>query len=110
MTLDGIAGAFPEGTEARIEDELYAASARRLLARVQEVDDSVTGLMLIGHNPGMEDLATTLVGDGDEELRDRLATKFPTGALATLSFDGSWRGLDPGSATLDALVTPRELS
>ena len=64
---------------------------------------------MIGHNPGMHSLASMLTGAGDPELRGRLATTFPTGALATLAFHGSWADLGPGSATLEAFVVPREL-
>jgi phosphohistidine phosphatase len=63
--------------------------------------------MLIGHNPAVERLTLGLAGPGPE--RDRVEAKFPTGALATLAFEGSWRSLAPGGARLLAFVTPREL-
>ena len=63
--------------------------------------------MLIGHNPGLEDLALLLVGSGDKGRREQLAAKFPTGAAATLSFDGAWAGLEAGAARIDSLFTPR---
>ena len=49
--------------------------------------------VFIGHNPGLEDLAVRLVGEGDDRLRTQLAAKFPTGALAALSFEGGWAEL-----------------
>ena len=64
---------------------------------------------MIGHNPGMQSLASMLSGAGDAELRGQLVTTFPTGALATLAFSGAWADLAPGSATLEAFVVPREL-
>jgi phosphohistidine phosphatase len=109
MTLDGIASALPSGVETRIEDSLYAASGGELLTRVRQVADDVGRVMMIGHNPGLEDLAIRLVGSGDDDLRSRMAAKFPTGALATLTFAGSWTGLGPGRAKLEAFVVPREL-
>jgi phosphohistidine phosphatase len=63
-------------------------------------------VMLIGHNPAIQDLTLCLTGGGGE-LAGR---KFPTGALATLTFTGPWRALEPRHAGLAAFITPRELS
>jgi phosphohistidine phosphatase len=66
--------------------------------------------MLIGHNPGLQDLAVSLAGQGDRGLRQRLESKFPTAALATLAIgDGGWSSLEPGAAELVGLVAPKEL-
>jgi phosphohistidine phosphatase len=62
--------------------------------------------MLIGHGPAIRDLAVQLIGRGSE-LADR---KFPTGALATVTFTGRWSTLGPEHAELAAFVTPRELT
>ena len=63
--------------------------------------------MVIGHNPGLEDLAGMLAARGDR--LPALRTKFPTGALATLVADAPWAELGPGAAELVDFVTPREL-
>jgi phosphohistidine phosphatase len=65
--------------------------------------------MVIGHNPGLHDLALDLAGAGDERELSRLHDRFPTGALATLVIPDTWKSLSPGSATLAALVVPRDL-
>ena len=94
----------PSG-EVRIEDDLYGASATGLLGRLQEVPDEVESVMLIGHNPGLQDLALTLAPRATE-----LAAKYPTGALATLQVSGSsWRELDRDTAELVDFVRPRDL-
>jgi phosphohistidine phosphatase len=95
------------GGEVRIEDELYGASEAALLGRLQRVPDAVESVMLIGHNPAMQELAVGLAGAG-ARLED-VEAKFPTGALATLAVPGGWRELAPGSAELVAFVKPREL-
>jgi phosphohistidine phosphatase len=64
---------------------------------------------VVGHNPGLEDLATGLAGSGPADLMGRLHTKFPTGALVTLAVPGSWAGLRWNSAALAGYVVPREL-
>ena len=92
--------------EVRIEPGLYGASADQLLQELRRVPQSVDAVMLIGHNPAMQELAVGLVGAASELA----ATKFPTGALATLTFSGPWRALAWGDAQLAAFVTPRELA
>jgi len=92
----------------KVEDALYAAGADALLERLHEVGDAVGSVMVIGHNPGLEDLVLTLARPGAR--RDEVAVKFPTAALATLAFDGTrWADLRPGGAELAAFVRPRDL-
>lgn len=91
--------------EAQIESALYGASAEQLLERLRLVSDEVESVLLIGHNPAVQELAASLVRGGDE-LAER---KFPTAALATVTFGGPWRALDRDHAELAALVTPRTL-
>ena len=109
MTLEGIADALPATTTVLVEAGLYGAPSGELLRRLHDVSDDAASVMLIGHNPGMEALAALLIADGDEALRRRVAEKFPTGALATLAFDGDWSDLAPADAKLVAFVVPREL-
>jgi phosphohistidine phosphatase len=63
--------------------------------------------MMIGHAPAMPGLALRLAGRG--AARERSLGKFPTAALATLSFEGGWQALAPGAAELVAFVRPRDL-
>jgi phosphohistidine phosphatase len=106
-TLERVRPGLGGDPRVEFEDELYGAGARELIARLSEVAESVPSVMLIGHNPGLEDLALSLAAGG--ERLDELRAKFPTGALATLDFEGSWADLGPGSAELAAYVLPREL-
>ena len=111
QTLAGIRPAIAEGTKVRFEKQLYHGGAEDLLARLRRVAGTVNTVMLIGHNPAMEMLAERLVGGGDPEARERMAAKFPTGALATLVVEAkSWKDLGPGSCRLHSFVTPRELA
>ena len=100
--------ALGQSADVQIEPELYAASAAVLLEVLHELPDEVESVMLIGHNPGIQDLALSLAGAGSEVVRVR--SKFPTAALATLELNGSWRELAPGSAELVSFVKPKELS
>jgi len=95
------------GSTVLVEDELYGASSDRLLARIRRVPDEVESVMVIGHNPGLEELALALASIGDE--LERLEQKFPTAALATLALTGTWDRLAPGSAALTTYVVPKQL-
>ena len=103
-TLQRIAAVLGRA-DVRIEDDLYAASERELLARLRSVPDSVDSVMVIAHNPGLQDLVLTLGGESAAPL----AEGFPTGALATLAVP-SWSELGHGSAELVAYVVPRDLA
>ena len=109
-TWDGIAPAFPAGTPVELARELYGASAGDLLSRLRRLPAAAGCVLLVGHNPGLEDLATGLAGSGRVDLVRRLQTKFPTGALATLVVPGPWAGLWWSTAELAGFVVPRELS
>ncbi len=105
-TLDLLAPAFG-AAERSFEEGLYGAGSAELLERLREVPDDIGTVALIGHNPGVQDLALGLADKGKD--LDRAREKFPTGALAVLGFDGPWRDLEAGTARLESFVTPREL-
>jgi phosphohistidine phosphatase len=105
QTLEGIEPALGRGA-VRVEAELYGAGSAALLARLHHVPARARSVIVIGHNPGLQDLALLLARDGSEELEE----KFPTAALATLAFRGAgWTALDPGTAELIDFVRPRDL-
>jgi phosphohistidine phosphatase len=63
--------------------------------------------MVIGHNPGLQELAAMLVASGDLEARERLGRAFPTSALAVISFAAEdWNGVHPRGGRLEHFVTP----
>jgi phosphohistidine phosphatase len=95
--------------ETRIEDELYAAPGDALLDRLRTVPEGVADVLLIGHNPGIQDLAIALAGPDLGEQAVRLREKFPTGAMAMFEVHGSWSDFAPGRARLSGFVVPREL-
>jgi phosphohistidine phosphatase len=106
-TFERVSAGFSRPAHAQIEDSLYAATADELLTRLRTVDGAIASVMLIGHYPSIQELAVSLVRA--EPQRERLTDKFPTGTLVTLALAGSWAALAPETATLTALVKPREL-
>jgi phosphohistidine phosphatase len=108
QTLAAILPALGDALEIRIERALYGAGPAELLARLRRVPNRASSAMLIGHNPGIQDLALGLAASGPAFAA--LREKFPTGALATVEVEVErWRDLDDGMATAAALVTPRSL-
>jgi phosphohistidine phosphatase len=99
-----------DGVQVRYEPHIYEAPAERLLAILREVEPSARSVLMIGHNPGFQDLARLLVGHGDRYAFARMVQKFPTAALCVLDFDiEDWNEAGPGRARLDRFVTPKSL-
>jgi phosphohistidine phosphatase len=113
-TRETLAGIGLQG-ETVIEDGLYAASPGQVLERLQRLPDGLGSAMVIGHNPAMQVLVLRLAASGAASELDQsglleIQRKFPTGALATLEFEGPWSGLAPGRARLIAYVRPKQLT
>jgi phosphohistidine phosphatase len=92
------AAALGHPCPVREEPRAYAATAGELLEIVRELPEEAGNVVLVGHNPGIEELATALSG---EELT------FRTSALAVLGVPGPWATLAPGTAALLAFLVPR---
>jgi phosphohistidine phosphatase len=94
-------------------DSLYLANPMQLIAVLHGVAETVRSVLLIGHNPGMHDLALSLAGPGalrgGGESARALADGFPTGALAEFVVPGPWWDLREGSGRLVRFLTPRML-
>ncbi len=99
---------LPE-TETRFEGPLYGASDRGILAVIHESGGDAGTLLVLGHNPGMQDLAIDLAGADLGEGASRLRERFPTGALAVFETDEAWRDLAARHVRLASFVVPREL-
>ena len=108
-TLELVAAALDD-SEVRVEPALYGASEEVLLGTLRGLPEAVESALLLGHNPGMQDLALELAGRGDAGLVERLRKKMPTAALAALSLPiDSWTELAPGKGELVGYVVPGQL-
>ena len=95
------------GVPVSFDDRVYEAHAGRLLQVVRESGDDAGVGGLVGHNPGMTDLATILVGHGDRSAFARLRAKFVTAGVAVIDFDvDHWADIQPGGGRLERFVTP----
>lgn len=93
-----------------IEHGLYLVSADALLDRLHAVRSTDADILLIGHNPGLHDLALLLAKPAESDAYRNLAAKFPTAALAEIEFRaGHWTGLKRHAGRLCRFLTPRTL-
>jgi phosphohistidine phosphatase len=94
-----------------IDERIYDASPERLFRLVETADPAASCLLILGHNPGLHELAVALTATGDIDAREQLQEKFPTSALAVLDFAfKDWSDLHPQSGRLDRFVSPRLLA
>src|SRR5690348_655206 len=110
QTLDIVAPAFARPPQILFEDGLYLATAAQLLARLRQVGASTEGVMLVGHNPGLHELAAMLSDVSDGPLMARLAAGLPTAAMASYDVAVPWSALDRRRARFAALLTPKDLA
>jgi len=106
-----LAAAMGKAPPVSFEERLYEASPEAILEAIKETKPGIGTLMVIGHNPGLQELAAMLVASGDVEARERLGREFPTSALVVINFAvEKWNGVHPRSGRLEHFVTPGSLA
>lgn len=113
-TLDLLLPHIGAAAEIQYDRAFYLAEWPKLLAEIRAASGDTSPLLLIGHNPGVEQLAFALArqpqNEGERKRVERLAEKFPTGALAVMDFElQDWSKVKPGTGTLVDYVRPRDL-
>jgi phosphohistidine phosphatase len=101
--------AFSTAPVHRIEARLYAAPSEQIFYVVRETAPEIQSLMLIGHNPGLEDIARILTGSGETDALIRFGGAMPTSSLAVIDVAGGWSDLQERTGRLEFFVTPRSL-
>jgi phosphohistidine phosphatase len=92
-----VSAEFGDPPETRVDERAYAASVTDLLGIVQELPDDLRTVILVAHNPGLEELVEVLSGE---------SITMPTSGLAVLALPGTWAEADPASASLLAAGRP----
>lgn len=90
------------------DPRVYDAWGAHMLDLVRELPADAGTVMILGHEPGVSELVLSLAGSARDDLRDRVATKFPTCALALLRADRAWGEFVPGCAALETFTTPKD--
>ena len=109
-TLDEVGGGYGRRIDPDWDRRVYLASAATLLDVVHGLPAHTDSALLVGHNPGLEDLVLLLVAEGADPLRDAVEDKYPTASIAELQFEGeSWADIATGTARLTRFIRPRDL-
>jgi len=106
QTWDLVAPELGGSPSVRFEPRAYAASALTLLYLVRELPADCRAALLIGHNPGVSELASSLVETAEGDGPGSPGLRFPTAAVAILEFSGDWAELALARARLVAYATP----
>lgn len=94
----------------RHDGRIYEAPVARLITVLQEVEPEARTVLMIGHNPGFEDLASFLIGEGDMDGILRLGRKYPTAGLAVIDFPhDTWAQVSRKSGRLERFATPKSI-
>ena len=109
-TLDELAKGYSGTLHVRFDERIYAASVDTLFELVRNIPPEVHAPLLVGHNPGLQELLLKLARDDDRGARRRVATKFPTAAVAVVIMPvPRWDEVARDSGEIRELILPREL-
>lgn len=109
-TFDLVSAEWPHEAGHRIDGRIYEAKVDALLSVIRDTPSASRTLLVVGHNPGMADLAAHLTGQADRYAFARIKTKYPTCALAVLEFRlESWAAIAKATGRLERFVTPATL-
>lgn len=108
-TADLVLRAYSTPPQILFEDGLYLVGDAVLLRRLRRLDEGCGSVLLIGHNPGLHQLAVALAAPTSPKFKALTEGKFPTAARASLRIDGTWSALERGGNTLVDYVTPKGL-
>jgi phosphohistidine phosphatase len=109
-TFDLVRAAAGWSAPTQFEDRIYMASSDTLLDLIQATPAEAQSLLIIGHNPGLEDLTMLLSGSGVKGALEALREKFPTATLAEVSFAvADWADVKRKSGKLDRFIRPKQL-
>jgi phosphohistidine phosphatase len=106
-----VAAELPTPPPVDHDERLYAAKPDAILRVLRGIEARTRSVLVVGHNPGLQELATRLIASGDLDHRERLREKFPTAGLVVIDFAvDSWSKLHPQSGRLERFVVPRTLA
>lgn len=110
-TLDHIIAGYGKRMEPSWDRRVYLASSATLMDVVRDADDRFSRILMVGHNPGLEDLVLDLVPeDRDDRLRAAVYEKYPTAAIAQMELSiNHWSDIDRNCGRLTRFIRPRDL-
>jgi phosphohistidine phosphatase len=110
-TLEDFTAGYGEDLEIGVDSRIYEATVQTLIGVIRAVPDRVGNAMIVGHNPGLQQLVLALASDDGEGFRARVESKFPTAAAAVIELNiETWGDAGPGTGRTRELILPRELA
>lgn len=109
-TLDQVRPRLAGKPALTIDREIYRADSAALLKMVRDLPETANSVLIVGHNPALEEFGLSLTGSGPKELRAAMAEKYPTAALALLALPQQpWAETDWKAAELRNFTSPKDL-
>ena len=110
-TIERASKAYGRSFPVEWDRRIYLASSATLIDLLREIEGDPAAVLMVGHNPGLEDVIFDLVpDDGPSPLREEVEVKFPTATFAVLELDiAGWNEIAEGCARLVAMTRPRDL-
>lgn len=110
-TLSLIEAYLPKAAEIRIIEALYDAPAEQILDVLRGLGPDCRSVLVLAHNPGIQEVALWLADGGEGDALARLRDKFPTAGLACILLNAAtWQDVDRGCGYLERFVVPRSLA
>ena len=106
QTLELVLAGFVVRPRTTLEHELYAASSEKLMGRLRRLAEEDVNVLLIGHNPGLHELAVVLAETSSPSFPALASAKFPTAARASFQVTGCWSALTRSRQRLVSYITP----
>jgi len=104
------AAAFKPTPAGSAVERLYGATPHEIFDLIKQAPANAHTLLIVGHNPGLHELAQMLVASGDIETREQMREKLPTSGLLIIDFAfDEWAKLHPQSGRLERFITPKSL-
>lgn len=109
-TLARLLPFLPQEAHVQLISDLYQQSEDDYVGIIRRHGGRAQNLMVLGHNPAMEDTALTLAGTSNSQAMADLEQKYPTGALAVIDFDiADWSELHPRTGHLERFTRPKDV-
>lgn len=110
QTLDLASADWPVKPLTEYSEALYLATTDTMLGLLRNLEGHPAHVMIIGHNPGMHSFAMNMAGTGEADARYALSSKYPTAAIASITFDAeNWPDVRSGKGTLRLFITPKQV-
>jgi phosphohistidine phosphatase len=107
QTWQAAAAELTPSPPVTVDPRIYENTVEAVLAVLHDAPETAGTVLLVGHNPTMQDLVLALEdSNGDDRALDDVRHGFPTAGIAVLQVEGTWADLEPGGATLRELAVP----